>query len=106
MQQITTPQMDTTKRPFQIKVTNVDEVRMGSPYNRCNIELVGFDKTKLPEGGWQDKYAWSDDSKTLVLIKWDFENNKPGFHLFRMTQKQDKQKKVQDPTTFHSWQTK
>lgn len=74
--------MDTTKRPFQIKMTNVNEVRMGSPYNSCNIELVAFDKTKLSEGGWQDKYAWSDNSKALVLIKWDFENNKPGFHLF------------------------
>jgi hypothetical protein len=80
--QITNSQMDTIKRPFQIKVTNVDEIRMGSPYNRCDIELVGFYKTKLSKEGWQDKYAWSDDSKKLVLIKWDFENSKPGFHLF------------------------
>jgi len=73
---------DTIKRPFLIRITNVDEVRMGSPYNHCDIELAGFDKVKLPKTGWQDKYAWSDDSKKLVLIKWDFENNFPGFHLF------------------------
>jgi hypothetical protein len=74
--------MDTIKRPFLLKITNCDEVRMGSPYKRCDIELIGFDKIKLPIGGWQDKYAWSDDSKKLVLIKWDFEKNDPGFHLF------------------------
>ena len=63
-------------------MTNAAEVRMGSPYNNCDIELVGFDKLKLQKSGWQDKYAWADDSKKLILIKWDFENNEPGFHLF------------------------
>lgn len=74
--------MDTTKRPFQVRLTNIDEVRMGSSYNNCNIELVGTDKIKLPNGGWQDKYAWSENSEALALIRWDFENNIPGFHLF------------------------
>ena len=69
-------------RPFEIKFTSINEVRMGSPYNSCNIEFVGFDKLKLPEVGWQDKFAWTNDSKKLILIKWDFENNIPGFHLF------------------------
>jgi len=55
---------------------------MGSPYNHCHIELIGFDKMMLPKAGWSDKYAWTDDSKRLVLVKWDFENNIPGFHLY------------------------
>jgi hypothetical protein len=58
------------------------EVRMGSPYNSCKIELLGQNKIHLPKARWQDKYAWTNDSKKLVLIKWDFENNEPGFHLF------------------------
>lgn len=74
--------MNTIKRPFQVKVTNAGEVRMGSPYNNCDIELIGFEKLKLPKAGWQDKYAWSEDSKNLLLIKWNFQNNVPGFHLF------------------------
>jgi hypothetical protein len=74
--------MDAIKRPFQVKVINPQEIRMGSPYSHCHIELVGFDKTKLPNAGWQDKYTWTDDSKKLVLIKWNLENNEPGFHLF------------------------
>lgn len=71
-----------TKRPFEIRLTNVGEVRMGSPYNLCNIELIGRPRIKLSQKGWQDIYAWTEDSKRLVLIKWNFDNNDPGFHLF------------------------
>jgi hypothetical protein len=74
--------MHAIKRPFQIKVTNHREIRMGSPFIFCDIELVGFDKLKLPTSGWQDKYAWADNSEKLALIKWDFENNDPGFRIF------------------------
>jgi hypothetical protein len=70
------------KMPFEIKITDVGEVRMGSPYNSCYIELVGFHKLKISSHGWQDKFAWSEDSEKLVLIKWNFENNQPGFHIF------------------------
>ena len=70
-------------RPFLVNIINQGEIRMGSPYKNCEIELQDFDKIKLPaKSGWQDKYCWSDDSKKLVLIKWDFENNEPGFHFF------------------------
>ncbi|MES2285236.1 MAG: hypothetical protein V4547_06065 [Bacteroidota bacterium] len=71
-----------TERPFEIRLTNVGEIRMGSPYNLCSIQLIGRHRIKIPQNGWQDIYAWSEDSKKLVLIKWDFENNDPGFHLF------------------------
>jgi hypothetical protein len=73
--------MNQLKRPFQITIINPSEVRMGSPYNICEIELENFDKVKIPKGGWQDIYAWSSDSKRLVLVKWDFKDNIPGFHL-------------------------
>ncbi len=74
--------METTKRPFEIKLIDIGEVRMGSPYNHCNIEFIGTDKIKIPKDWWQDKYAWTEDSKRLVLIRWDFEHNEPSFHLF------------------------
>lgn len=61
------------RRPFEIKISTIEEVRMGSLYNCCDIELVGFNKTKLFVGGWQDKYVWSNNSEHLILIKWDFE---------------------------------
>lgn len=67
---------------LKIKITNRDELRMGSPYNICNIELPDLKFIDLPKAGWQDKYALSNDSKTLVLIKWNLEGNNPGFHFF------------------------
>ena len=54
---------------------------MGSPYNACDIELVGTDKIQLTKATWQDKFAWSSDSKTLVLVKWDIDSNNPVFKL-------------------------
>ena len=71
-----------TIRPFQIKIVDHGEVRMGSPYNSCEIQLIGSDKVQIPKHEWQDKYAWSDDSRKLVLIKWSFEKNEPGFQFF------------------------
>jgi hypothetical protein len=73
---------DSANRPFQIKVSNASEIRMGSPYNTCSIELIGFNKVELPKNGWQDKYAWNEKSDHLVLIKWSFENNNPGYALY------------------------
>jgi len=60
------------------------EIRMGSPYNSCDIEFVGTDKIQLPIATWQDKYAWTNDSKTLILVKWDLAGNNPVFKLVKV----------------------
>lgn len=73
--------MKTTKRPFEIKFTSVGEIRMGSPYNRCDIQFIGQTNIKLENACWEDKFAWSNDNKYLVLIQWNLDNNDPGFHL-------------------------
>lgn len=84
-QNINIVQTDTTKRPFQIIFNNVSEIRMGSPYNACEIEIVGTNKIQLPVSSWQDKYAWSDDSKNLILVKWEIDgNNYPIFKLIKV----------------------
>lgn len=57
---------------------------MGSPYNSCEIEVIGADKIQLPKATWQDKLAWTDDSKTLVLVKWDLDGNNPVFQLVKV----------------------
>ena len=55
---------------------------MGSPYRKCDIELVGADHLHLPKSGWQDIYAWSVDLRNLALIRWDIANNEPGHRLY------------------------
>ena len=77
-------QSDTTKRPIQVFFKNVGEIRMGSPYNTCSIEIVGSEKIQLPTASWQDKLAWSDDSKALVLVKWELAGNNPAFKLVKI----------------------
>lgn len=73
--------MTTTKRPFEIKFISIGEIRMGSPYNGCDIQFIGQTNIKLENAWWQDKFAWRHDNKYLVLIQWDLENNDPGFHF-------------------------
>jgi hypothetical protein len=74
--------MTTINRPFKIKFISIREIRMGSPYNGCDIKFIGQTNIKLGEAAWwQDKFAWSDDNKYLVLVQWNMDNNDPGFHL-------------------------
>lgn len=68
--------------PFEIEFSNVMEIRMGSPYNSCDIKFTGATNIEIPNVSWQDKYAWSSDFAKLVIVKWDFDNNIAGFHLF------------------------
>ena len=69
------------KPPFEIRLHDIDEVRHGSPYMHCQIELVGAD-IRLADDWWQNKYAWSDDFSKLVLIRWNFDENEPSFHFY------------------------
>jgi hypothetical protein len=70
-----------TKRPFKIKFVSPSEIRMGSPYNYCSIQIDGQTNIKLEDDWWQDKCAWTYDNKYLVLILWNLSNNDPGFHF-------------------------
>ncbi len=73
--------MTATNRPFELMFISPSEIRMGSPYNHCQIQFVGLTNIKLEDGWWQDKHAWTEDNKYLVLIKWNLDNNDPGFHF-------------------------
>jgi hypothetical protein len=72
--------MGNVDRPFEVVISNVDELRMGSPYNTCNIHVTGIE-LDLPQTGWQDKYVWSANSRYLVLVRWNLQQNNPGFNF-------------------------
>jgi hypothetical protein len=57
------------------------EIRMGSPFNHAYLKLEGKWVPDLPKDGWQDIYAHSDNGNILALVRWDTENNEPGFRL-------------------------
>lgn len=64
-----TAKPDTIKRPFRLIFKDVTPIHAGSSYNVCKVEFLGTNKIALPQALWQDKFAWSDDSKKLVLVK-------------------------------------
>ena len=72
---------DKVRRPLQIDFINPREIRMGSPYNLCEIRLSGGTNIELENNAWQDLALWSDDNKYLILVKWNLEKNEPGFHF-------------------------
>jgi len=65
---------------IEVRFVNCYEIRMGSPYNVCDIELNGTWVPRLPTRTWQDKCAQSPDGRYLALVYWDVSNNVPGFH--------------------------
>ena len=76
-------------RPIKIKIIGrPSEIRMGSPYNLCELDISGT-SLDLPANGWQDKIYWSDNNKYLILIRWDFERNEPGFHFYIIDTEKD-----------------
>lgn len=72
---------DKVHRPLQIDFINQREIRMGSPYNLCEIRLSGKINIKLENNAWQDLALWTNDNKYLILVKWNLEKNEPGFHF-------------------------
>lgn len=63
------------------RFTNCCEVRMGSPFNRCDMTLEGPWAPELPEGDWQDLWAHDPRGRLVALVAWDTTNNEPGFRV-------------------------
>jgi hypothetical protein len=70
--------------PETLAVEFIDcgEVRMGSPYDCCNIKLEGSWIPKLPTRDWQNVSASSPDGRFLGLVRWSTADNQPGFYVF------------------------
>lgn len=66
---------------------NIREIRMGSPYNVCEVEFCGDWLPPLDDHDWQDIKAESPDGRYLALVQWDSRGNSPGFHVVRIDSK-------------------
>lgn len=67
---------------IRVRFKDVGEIRMGSPYSICRLELSGGKIPELPETDWQDRRAYSPDKRFLGLVRWDTPGNEPGFRIF------------------------
>jgi hypothetical protein len=70
-------------KAIRVAFRECTEVRMGSPYKVCRVELQGGWVPTLPEGGqgFQDLAAWSADGHLLALVRWSTPSNSPGFKI-------------------------
>ena len=70
---------------MEVKFLNCGEVRMGSPYNICDLELQGDWVPELPEEDWQDLTATSPDGGYVALVAWDVKpDNTPAFKMYKI----------------------
>ena len=69
-------------KPFQIKYNVIGEIRHGSPYNLAELETTEECKFSIEKNdNWQDKHSWTTNGKYFAQVKWDLENNEPGFRI-------------------------
>jgi hypothetical protein len=60
---------------------HVMEIRMGSPYQVCQIHWSGEWTPNLPTTDWQDRLAWREDDGAVALVHWETPGNQPGFRI-------------------------
>lgn len=75
---------------LNIQFKNIREIRMGSPYNLCEIEISGSWIPPLQTYDWQDLIAYNPDKRHIALIQWNTTGNIPGFHVVRIDSKLQK----------------
>mgnify|MGYP006305371023 CR=1 FL=1 len=76
--------MEIKKEKLTIKFKNIREIRMGSPYQVCEISFKGEWIPPLPDYDWQDIKAISPDKNQIALVRWNTLGNIPGFHIIRI----------------------
>jgi hypothetical protein len=69
---------------LRVRFSNIGEIRMGSPYNVCDVSFYGDWIPSLPTTDWQDIKATSPDKKKIALVLWNATGNIPGFHIIRI----------------------
>jgi len=64
--------------------TEVREIREGSPYKICNLQLKGSGwLPALPARVWQNIFTTDAERRYLALVAWDIDKeNNPGFNIF------------------------
>ena len=64
------------KQALQVRFQKVREIRMGSPYNLCEIKFEGEWIPPLPKEDGQNLKAHSPDHRYLALVQWNTTNNR------------------------------
>ena len=66
---------------IEVAFANCDEIRMGSPWRRCDVEIRGEWSPDLPATDWLEVFATSTSREQVALVRWDIRDNEPGFRV-------------------------
>jgi hypothetical protein len=78
---------------YKITFDQIDEIRMGSPYNIARIKVDGGYSPDTAQESFQDKYALSSDGDTCFLVVWDSTRNEPAFTVWKVSDREKSVKK-------------
>ncbi|MFZ2494076.1 MAG: hypothetical protein WA208_21555 [Thermoanaerobaculia bacterium] len=67
-----------------VEFLDCSEIRMGSPFNVCRLQLQLGWSPDLPNDDWQDLAAESPDGRFIALVRWEVRSNDPGFIIFTL----------------------
>lgn len=67
---------------IKVRFRNVREIRMGSPFNICEIGFNREWSPDLPKTDWQDLCVKREDGSAVALVRWDTPGNQPGFRIY------------------------
>ena len=81
------------KQSLEIQFINKREIRMGAEFNICKLNIIGKVKPNLSGDDFQDILCWSLDFNFLALVRWNINNNNPGFNVYIINCKQNDVKK-------------
>jgi hypothetical protein len=66
---------------LRVRFEGCEEVRAGSLYQTCKLQLDGDWTPALPADGWIRISAFSPDRRFTGLAHWDSRENAPGFRI-------------------------
>lgn len=76
--------------PYKLSFDKISEVRMGSPFNKANVVLVGSYIPSMLGYEFQDVGLVCKNGTTCALVQWDIQANEPRFRVWILNQKKER----------------
>src|SRR5688500_6271872 len=68
----------------RVRFSGCTEIRMGSPFQACEVSLDLEWQPEIPRNDFQDLFAESPDQRHIALVRWSIANNEPGFVIYTL----------------------
>lgn len=72
--------------PYKISFSDISEIRMGSPFNRASVSLIGSFTPSLEGYEFQDVGLVFDNGQRCALCQWVLVGNEPRVKIWILDQ--------------------